>query len=139
MRSIGSLVLAVALTACGAGSEPRVEPRFDDIGEDETIRFSGNEPFWSGEVTGGQVTYRTPEIPEGETFAVTRFAGNAGLGLSGMMRGSSFDLMITGGGCDDTMADVRYPFTATLAIEGEDVHQGCAWTDRRPRTPANAP
>ena len=97
----------------------------------ETVRFAGNEPFWSGEVSGTQLRYADPERADGVPIPVERFAGNGGLSFSGTFEGEPFDLAITPGACDDTMVDRTYPFTATLSIEGE-TRFGCAWTERRP-------
>src|SRR5689334_15502208 len=45
---------------------------YDGIAEDETVRFTGTEPFWGGEVRGGALTYTTPDNPEGAKIAVER-------------------------------------------------------------------
>ena len=82
-------------------------------------------------------TYSTVEDPDGTTIAVERFAGNNGLGYSGSLDGTSFDMAITPGECSDGMSDRTYPFTVTLRI-GEEQRTGCAWTDRMPFSgPAN--
>ena len=98
---------------------------------DETIRFVGTEPFWGGEVSGGSLTYSTPENQNGTTIAIERFAGNNGLGLSGMFEGQAFDMTVTPGECSDGMSDRAYPFTVTLKI-GAEQRSGCAWTERTP-------
>ena len=125
---------AVLLTACqqpgetGSGS---TVARFDGIGPQETVRFTGTEPFWGGEILGTRARYTTPENPDGSAFSVTRFDGNSGAGFSGLVDGQRFDLTITEGSCSDGMSDRSYPFTATLMI-GAQQRRGCAWTDRQP-------
>lgn len=110
---------------------------FAAIGAGETIRFTGTEPLWGGTVTGGKLVYSTPENQQGEAIAVRRFAGNNGLGFSGVRGGAPFDMTITPGACSDGMSDRTYPFTVTLKL-GEEQRNGCAWTDRTPFTgPAN--
>lgn len=110
---------------------------FAAIRADETIRFTGAEPFWGGTVRGGELVYSTPENQGGETIPVRRFAGNNGLGFSGMRGGAPFDMTITPGACSDGMSDRSYPFTVTLKL-GEEQRSGCAWTERTPFTgPAN--
>ena len=110
---------------------------FAAIAADDTIRFTGTEPFWGGTVSGGELVYSTPENQEGETIGVRRFAGNNGLGFSGVRGGAPFDMTITPGACSDGMSDRTYPFTVTLRL-GEEQRNGCAWTERRPFTgPAN--
>ena len=110
---------------------------FAAIGVDETIRFTGTEPFWGGTVSGGELVYSTPENQDGERIAVRRFAGNNGLGFSGVRGGKPFDMAITPRACSDGMSDRTYPFTVTLKL-GDEQRSGCAWTERTPFTgPAN--
>ncbi len=104
---------------------------FSAIGADETIRFTGTEPFWGGSVTGAELVYSTPENQDGDKIAVRRFAGNNGLGFSGSLNGGPFDMTVTPGSCSDGMSDRTYPFTVTLKL-GEEQRSGCAWTERTP-------
>lgn len=130
-------VLLALLAACNSPDDERSTRPFDAIGADETIRFTGTEPFWGGEASGGRLTYTTPEDPEGATIDVTRFDGNSGLSLSGELNGARFDLVVTSGTCSDGMSDRAYPYTVTLEVGGE-ARFGCAWTDSQPFTgPAN--
>lgn len=105
------------------------EGRFAAITPDETIRLVGTEPFWGGTVSAGVLMYSTPEDQAGEAIAVRRFAGNNGLGFSGIRNRSALDLTITPGKCSDGMSDRTYPFAATLKL-GDEQRNGCAWTDR---------
>ncbi|QZD94513.1 COG3650 family protein [Qipengyuania gelatinilytica] len=129
-----ALVLAAAsisLSACQSGDgEPGSGPTdaFDAIGAEETIHFTGTEPFWGGEISGTEARYSTPENPDGTAFAVQRFAGNNGLGFTGAIMGAPFDLTITPGDCSDGMSDRTYPYTATLLLGGNQ-RNGCAYTD----------
>ena len=136
--AILAAALSVALVGCQPGPEGPEGTTTDAPGEafaqiapDETARFTGTEPFWGGQVAGGSLTYSTVEDPDGTTIAVERFAGNNGLGYSGSLDGTSFDMAITPGDCSDGMSDRTYPFTVTLRI-GEEQRTGCAWTDRMP-------
>ena len=104
---------------------------FSAIAADEMIRFVGTEPFWGGNVRGGELVYSTPENQAGDTIAVRRFAGNNGLGFSGSLNGGAFDMTVTPGRCSDGMSDRTYPFTVTLKL-GDEQRNGCAWTDRSP-------
>ncbi|OZA93973.1 hypothetical protein U4960_04550 [Altererythrobacter sp. H2] len=124
--------LLLPLAACQSPDENgRSTQAFAEIADSETIRFTGTEPFWGGSAAGDTLIYSTPENPDGTTIAVTRFAGNSGLGLSGALDGKPFDMVVTAGTCSDGMSDREYPFTVTLEI-GEDSRFGCAWTDSRP-------
>jgi uncharacterized membrane protein len=130
--------MTLALGACGSGKDdPKPGPKpgdvavYNGIGEDEAITALGNEPFWSARIEGAQLTYSTPDNIEGTAIAVTRFAGNGGLGISGTLDGAPLQLAITPGKCSDGMSDRSYPFTATLAIS-DTVLRGCAYTDGQP-------
>ena len=74
------------------GSKPHA---YAGVGEGETLRFTGTEPFWGGSVTGARLTYETPEKPQGTTIEVRRFAGNNGLAFSGTLAGAGFDMAVT--------------------------------------------
>lgn len=126
--------MTLALGACGSGTGdpmPGDVAVFDGIGEDEAITALGNEPFWSARIEGAQLTYSTPDNIEGTAIAVTRFAGNGGLGFSGALDGAPLQLAITPGKCSDGMSDRSYPFTATLAIS-DTVLRGCAYSQGQP-------
>lgn len=101
------------------------------IGIDETVHFTGTEPFWAGEVDGKALTYKTPEDEAGRMVAVDRFAGRNGLSFSGNLDDMPFVLAVTPGKCSDGMSDRSYPFTVTLQVKGQ-ARQGCAWTDKHP-------
>ncbi|WP_230079949.1 COG3650 family protein [Alteripontixanthobacter maritimus] len=111
---------------------------YADVGEQDVIQFTGTEPFWGGSAQGASLTYATPERPDGETIAVRRFAGNNGLGLSGTLSGQAFDLVITPAECSDGMSDRTYPFVVTLKI-GDQIRNGCAWTDAKPFEGSQSP
>lgn len=140
-RKPAAAALALLLAAChghggsGDGSEIRDEPgtAFDAVRAEETLRFTGTEPFWGGTVTGDRLVWQTPEDQQGTEIPVRRFAGNHGLGFSGTLAGQGFDMAVTPGACSDGMSDRTYPFTVTVTI-GQAMRSGCAWTDRRPFT-----
>ncbi|MXO58223.1 hypothetical protein GRI89_01510 [Altererythrobacter salegens] len=145
LRLFAILVPAVLLAACG-GSDAANESTaaagstapgdlgdnapYDGIAADETVKFTGTEPFWGGEVTGDTLTYTTPEDPEGATIAVQRFGGRGGLSYSGEYKAMPFTLGITPGDCSDGMSDRTYPFNATMEVEGQ-IRTGCAYTAKR--------
>lgn len=128
------LVSIMLLAACdGAdnaalpGDAADTQP-FAEIGEHETLRFAGTEPFWGGHVAGESLTWTTPEDIDGETIAVKRFAGRGGLSFSGQLAGAPFILAVTPGECSDGMSDRQYPLVATVRI-GEERREGCAWRE----------
>lgn len=111
---------------------------YDGIAEDETVRFTGTEPFWGGQVGRGALTYSTPENPDGTTIAVERFAGRGGLSFAGALEGADLEMTVTPLECSDGMSDRTYPFTVTLKI-GDDLRNGCGWTERQPFTGPERP
>lgn len=142
-RSFSLPLLGLLLVSACGGTHDQLPGNRDDhrpwsgIPASATIHFAGTEPFWSGEVAGGQLIYRVPNRTKDERIAVTRFAGRGGLSFSGSLTAGSLTLAVTPRVCNDGMSDRRYPFDATLQI-GTEVRQGCAWTDREPFSgPAN--
>jgi uncharacterized membrane protein len=140
-KLVGALVAATMLaTACsnnpsapGSGTktfDAEDTQSFAGIGPDEVVHFTGTEPFWGGQVAGGNLLYTTPDFQQGETVAVSRFAGRNGLSFNGDLDGKPFVLALSPDTCSDGMSDRKYPFTATLQVRGE-LRQGCAWTEKQ--------
>jgi uncharacterized membrane protein len=137
--------LPLALAACQSnpdkpalpGNEDDTQP-YSGVKADETLRFTGTEPFWGGEVSGRTLIYTTPEKPEGDAIPVDRFEGRGGLSWSGKLGEASFTMTITPAECSDGMSDRTYPFVATLQI-GDELRSGCAWTDTTPFKGPQAP
>ncbi|WP_255406092.1 COG3650 family protein [Novosphingobium sp. CF614] len=132
------VAVSLLLAACHSGGDKVPGNREDhqpwhDISESETVRFTGTEPFWSGQVSGSRLTYSTPDNLDGETIKVSRFAGRGGLSFSGQLAAGAMTLAITPGQCNDGMSDRRYPYMVTLQVGG-DLRKGCGWTDRQPHT-----
>ena len=143
------LVLALTLAACHSGpddssgsanapGDAASTQAYDEIGESETLRFTGTEPFWGGSVTGNRLTYSTPENQAGTTITVERFAGRNGLSFNGTLDGGDFIMAVTPGACSDGMSDRSYPFTVMLKLPGE-TRNGCAWSDAHPFKGSAAP
>jgi uncharacterized membrane protein len=137
-----ALLLSLALAACHADTEnlPGGDGRqpYSGIAEGERLRFTGTEPFWGGEVTGGTLIYTTPEDQAGRAIEVSRFAGRGGLSFSGTFDGAPLVLVASEIACSDGMSDRTYPFTITLQVRGE-TRSGCGWTEARPFTGPDAP
>ncbi len=135
--SLAFTVFALLVSGCHArrgednggvpGDVDSAKP-FSGIAATETLHVLGTEPFWGGEVRGGTFSYSTPATPGGTEIKVSRFAGRNGLGLSGTLDDKTLDMTVTPGTCSDGMSDRTFPFTVTLKL-GEDVRQGCGWTD----------
>lgn len=141
-RTLCAAAAALLLAACQQDGDASVTTdsrlpdansteAFDGIVGDETVRFSGTEPFWGGQVSGGLLTYSTPENPDGAQIAVERFAGRGGLSFTGTYEDADFEMTVTPLECSDGMSDRIYPFTVTLKM-GDDLREGCGWSDRQP-------
>ena len=136
-RPLLALLSVLAITGCNdtPGDISRDSKPFDGISPDATIEVGGTEPFWGLSITpdGDSYTarYSSPELPDGETFVVSRFAGNNGLGFSGEWAGAPVNLALTPGECSDGMSDRSYPYTATLQLD-EVTLFGCAHTSDEP-------
>ena len=142
MRAHLALLAALALAGCGTDTEglPGGEDRqpYAGIAEDERLRFTGTEPFWGGEVSGGTLIYSTPEEQDGTAIEVERFAGRGGVSWTGTHQGEPFVLAAAEAPCSDGMSDRTYPFTVTLQL-GSETRGGCGWTEARPFTEPQAP
>ena len=127
----------LALSGCKSDTEslPGGDGRqpYAGIAEGERLSFTGTEPFWGGELTGGTLIYTTPEDQEGQAIEVSRFAGRGGVSFSGTLGGAPLVLAASEAACSDGMSDRSYPFTITLQVRGE-TRTGCGWTRARPFT-----
>ena len=128
------MVALLALTACtgdakgpGSGTEGPTSA-YDGIEQAEKLSLGGTEPFWSATISGETLVWTTPEISEGLTIPVKRFAGNNGLGFSGDLDGKFIQIAVTPGECSDGMSDRTYPFTVTMML-GDQQLQGCGYSD----------
>lgn len=146
MIPIRALVLPlsglVMLAGCQQGDDstgtPGTSPQgFTGIAADETITATGTEPFWNAIIEGSNLIYSTPENLDGTTIGVERFVGQGGIGFSGELEQSAFDLLVAPGQCSDGMSDRLYPYTVSLKID-DDLRTGCAFTDREPFTDQQA-
>ncbi|QZH75550.1 MAG: hypothetical protein JY451_02750 [Erythrobacter sp.] len=134
MKRLFLLAAAAALSACQPsdgetfpGDASETQP-YAGIAEDAVLRITGTEPFWGGTISGGQLTWTTPENIDGITVPVERFAGRGGLSFSGQLEDQQIDIAITPGDCSDGMSDRTYPFNATVELNGQTL-SGCAWRE----------
>lgn len=112
---------------------PAVEvlsPTPTDVLEDyrQPLRLTGTEPFWGIRIAD-KITLQRPDHPDVE-------ATNAGPTINGriaMWNARDFTIRLEPGECSDGMSDNRYPYRATVTLQGE-VLKGCAAReDRWPR------
>lgn len=146
MRPLLPLLPLALLAACQPSGEEdatkdTAAPKpgaFAAITEQETLHFTGTEPFWNGTVTGKTLVWSTTEEPESQTIPVQRFTGNNALAYTGELGPRMFDMAVAQAACNDGMSDRTYPFTVTVQISDE-VRQGCGWTDAKPFEGAEKP
>ncbi len=135
------LALLLLAAACTPARTDGIDPEgkaFDAVAPEEGVTLLGTEPFWSLKAVRGEGLWTTPENPSGTRFALSRFAGNGGLGFTGSLDGKPFIATLTPGQCGDGMSDRSFPFVATIALDGETL-QGCGYTDSQPFTGDPAP
>jgi len=137
--SVGLMGLASAIGLGACSQSDSIDPdgaKFDAISPQAQITLIGTEPGWGMDISqsdnGDHIArFSSTDDIEGSTFAVTRFAGNNGLGFTGTLGDKSVQVAITPGDCSDGMSDRLYPFVATAAL-GETALLGCAYTDGVP-------
>lgn len=120
------IALSMLVAGCANGGDDRADTpnRFDAISPDERLTLAGTEPFWSMAIEGDTLTYSAPDLPDGETIQVDRFAGNNGLGFTGELQGRALQIAVSPGLCSDGMSDQEFAYTVT-AVWGEDTLYGC--------------
>jgi len=129
-------LMLVAAACTPQGQQDGIDPQgkaFDAVSPEESVTMTGTEPFWTLTIDRDTARWTTPENPQGTSFAVTRFAGNGGLGFNGSLDGQPLTAALTPGDCNDGMSDRRFPFVATIALGGETL-QGCGYTTGQPFT-----
>lgn len=85
------------------------------------MRLTGTEPFWGVDITADKLVLQRPDHP-------TLTAMNAGPTLNGevaMWNTRDFTVRLSPGDCSDGMSSNRYPYQATVTVQGE-VLKGCA-------------
>jgi uncharacterized membrane protein len=140
-RALPALAVLLLAAACTPTPQDAIDPEgkaFDAVAPEETVTLVGTEPFWSLTVAGGEGVWTTPDNQPGTRFALTRFAGNGGLGFTGTLDGQPFAATLTPGQCSDGMSDRSFPFVATIALGGETL-RGCGYTTGQPVTEDAAP
>lgn len=132
---LAALLLAAACTpvAKEEGIDTETKQPFDKVAPEEVVTLLGTEPFWGLKIGGGEGTWTTPDNPKGTKVALTRFAGNNGLGFSGTLDGDTLTATLTPGDCTDGMSERRFPYVATIALGGRTL-EGCGYTTDQPFT-----
>ncbi|MBI1402205.1 MAG: hypothetical protein GC147_03195 [Porphyrobacter sp.] len=134
-RRMTGAALAALLVAGGCSApDDAIDPKgntFDAVGPGEVVTLTGTEPFWNLRIEGESALWTVPDNQDGTRFAVTRFAGNNGLGFTGTLEGKALVASLTPGNCSDGMSERAYPFVATIAL-GDETLEGCGYSDSQP-------
>ena len=137
----GALTAAIFVLAGCTPATDGIDPEgrtFDAVAPSEVVTMMGTEPFWTLRIEDDAAVWMTPDSPGGTRFAVSRFAGNNGLGFSGTLDGEPFTATLTPGECSDGMSNRRFPFVATIAL-GQDILEGCGQSTGQPLSGDPAP
>jgi|GEM_PF-780665 len=90
-----------------------------------TFIASGNEPFWSVQVTNKEyVIYQTPQMRKSGSLEQRRFDVSSGTLEALFGSGETLQLSITDEFCRDSMSGFLFSRTVTLQYEGR-VERGC--------------
>lgn len=111
--------------AASPSPEPSAPRETAGLALPDTFTALGTEPFWAAKVSGGRLTYMTPEDQAGRTIAIDRKDGADLVELRGTLAGKPLALTITKGPCSDGMSDVVYRWSVERRL-GDDVQRGCA-------------
>jgi uncharacterized membrane protein len=89
-------------------------------------RARGNEPFWSAEVSGGQMRVSKLGFEDRLCREVSVECAPDEVKYTGIdENGTRVELVVKREPCRDSMADAYYAFTAVLSV-GDEVLHGCA-------------
>lgn len=100
--------------------KPSGSPRVPD-----RLQALGTEPFWSVDLSGSQLVYRTPDDQTGRQITASREDSAISSTWTGMLDGKPFELSIVPEKCSDGMSDTEYPFSAGLKTN-DGMRHGCA-------------
>jgi heat shock protein HslJ/membrane-bound inhibitor of C-type lysozyme len=95
-----------------------------------TYRARGNEPFWTVEISNGELRWSTMDAPEPVVFSVNQPAADAGsftisiASVSSDADAQSLSMAAERGICRDSMSGMPYPHTVTVRV-GEQEYRGC--------------
>ena len=106
--------------------ENQIRNRHEELRvEGFTFIASGNEPFWSVQVTGKDyVIYQTPEMRKSGELDQRRFDSSSSELIAQFGSGETLELNISEEICQDSMSGFMFSHTVTIQYEGEE-ENGC--------------
>ncbi|HEX6859828.1 MAG TPA: hypothetical protein VF138_06480 [Caulobacteraceae bacterium] len=98
------------------------QPPAGDTAEDfaRPLRLTGTEPFWGIQI-GEKITLQRPDHPE----VVVTNAGPTVNGDVAVWNARGLTIRLEKGVCSDGMSDNRYPYQATVTVDGGEMLKGC--------------
>ena len=117
-----ALLAPLMLAACmSTGYDDDPYDTAGDRGMGEPYRAIGNEPFWSLDISNGEMTFKNADgyAASDSNFALTRDPR-----LGDVYQGQRIRATILDRECSDGMSDRTYPDTVTVEI-GTQVWRGC--------------
>lgn len=90
------------------------------------VRASGNEPFWSVEITGERIQLREPEPAMPLNLPVTESQDSEGtVTYRAAGEGHVLELVVASQACSDSMSGAYFAYTAEGKLDGREL-RGCA-------------
>ncbi|MDB5726131.1 MAG: hypothetical protein JWQ16_2885 [Novosphingobium sp.] len=142
MRNGTATAMALAFCVMGCGERASPAPEANDLPTSAPpsrvvttpatasvvparLHALGTKPFWNAQISGGMLTYTTPEDHKGQRAALVRRDQANGAEYSGKLGEATIHIVVTKQPRSDGMSDRRYPFTVIFTLGG-DRREGCA-------------
>lgn len=130
MKYLVLICLATLALSCDAAKKaPASSPTTNPPGVEKreaarAYTCMGNEPFWSVQIKGSEITFRTPEEgPVTYPFQAPREQGDQKTFIS-KSGNSSIKVSIREEPCMDTMSGEKFPYTVEVTRDGK-LYRGC--------------
>lgn len=93
-------------------------------GTSRVFRAQGNEPFWSLQIAGAALTFRTPDGDSVSVQSAREEHVDGGRRFTAISGGERLVATILDDPCADSMSGMSYPSTVTVRVHGREYH-GC--------------
>ena len=109
-----------APTKTASSNPPAIESRESA----RTYTCMGNEPFWSVQIKGKEIIFRTPEVgPVSYPYQAPRQQDNQKV-FTSKAGNSSIKVIIREEGCTDSMSGEQFQYTTEVTRDGK-IYLGC--------------
>ncbi|MCB0583146.1 MAG: hypothetical protein KDD10_27960 [Phaeodactylibacter sp.] len=130
MRNIAFILLGSLIFSCTAPKQtpaskaPAPPSKVESRAAAQPYTCMGNEPFWSVQVKGNEIVFRTPEEgPVSYPYQAPQ-QRNGHKVFSSKTGGSNIEVVIREQGCTDTMSGEKFPYTVEVTRDGKK-YRGC--------------